>query len=149
MGRVSTAVGTVCGAGYAPVAPGTVGSLVAAAAWYLWYPSHTTQWVVCAVVIAVGWWAAHVVSRRSNQEDPSEVIIDEVAGMWLALAALPRTVPVVVIAFLLFRALDITKIPPMKQLERVPGGSGIMLDDLAAGLITHGILVVGLRLWGG
>ena len=69
--------------------------------------------------------------------NPSEIVVDEAVGMWLALAGLPRHGAILFLAFLLFRCFDIAKFPPMKQLERLPGGVGIMLDDIAAGLLTR------------
>lgn len=139
-------IGTLCGIGTVRVAPGTVASLVTAGVWYWWYPSVWIQWVVCGVVIVVGTWAADGLAKDMQQHDPSQVVIDECAGMWVALAGFPRSLPLVCAAFLLFRCLDIVKGPPMTQLERVPGGAGIMLDDLAAGLITRVALVIGLAL---
>jgi phosphatidylglycerophosphatase A len=68
--------------------------------------------------------------------------------MWLVLVGLPKSPLVLLIGFLLFRILDIGKFPPMKQLERLPGGWGIMLDDVAAGVIARLLLVVGLVLMG-
>ena len=141
---LSWVVGTIFGIGYAPVAPGTVASVVAASLWYWWYPTHWVQWAVCGVAIVAGTWAGDRLARRFLANDPSQVVIDEFAGMWVALVALPRSLPVLCVALLLFRALDIAKIPPMKQLERLPGGVGIMADDVVAGLIVR--IVIGISL---
>ena len=142
-------IGTVFGAGYSPVAPGTAGSLVAVAVWWLWFPETSIQWSIAVVATVVGLWASHELSRQEADKDPSKVVIDEFAGMWIALAGLPHTLTAAFAAFLIFRALDITKIPPMKQLERLPGGLGIMADDIAAGMITRAIVGIGLVLAGG
>ena len=145
MRQLSRVIGTMGGIGYIPLAPGTVASVATAGLWYWWYPSHGVQWVVCLVAIVAGIWAAGAVAQDVKRKDPSEVVIDEFAGMWLALAGLPKSLPLMCIALLLFRCLDIVKVPPMKQLERLPGGTGIVLDDIAAGLLTHLVLVIGLR----
>lgn len=142
--RLARWIATGCGLGYAPVASGTVASAAAAVAWYILPLGEEAQWVLALLAALLGWWAADAVAKQAGDPDPSIVVIDELAGMWLALAGLPHTVPVVCAAFLLFRVLDIGKFPPMKQLERLPGGIGIMLDDVAAGLISRAILGVTL-----
>ena len=148
MRRLSSVIGTLCGIGYVPVAPGTAASIVAAGLWYWWYPGPVVQWVVCGVAIVVGLWASGSVAKQTQKEDPSEVVIDEFAGMWLVLAGLPKSLLLLCVAFMLFRVFDIIKPPPMKQLERIPGGAGIMLDDVAAGLISRLIVIIGLSLAG-
>jgi phosphatidylglycerophosphatase A len=76
--------------------------------------------------------------------DPSSVVIDEVAGMWIALFLLPRSIPVAVCTFILFRLLDIVKPQPARALERIPNGWGIMLDDVVAGLYANLIMQLSL-----
>ncbi len=78
--------------------------------------------------------------ETTGKSDPSEVVIDELAGQWFALIALPHTIGYGIAAFVLFRIFDIFKPPPIKQLERLPGGWGVMLDDVAAGVMTCTIL---------
>ncbi len=145
MNAMAWIVATVGGVGYAPIASGTVASLVAAALWYVLPWSGTTQWVACGVVVLAGVWASGRLALRLKDDDPSIVVIDEVAGMWLALAALPKTAGIIIAGFLLFRFFDIGKFPPMKQLEHLHGGWGIMLDDVAAGLISR--VVLGVLIW--
>jgi phosphatidylglycerophosphatase A len=145
---LSNGIATCCGIGTVPFAPGTVASVVAAAGWYWWYPSHGLQWVLCLLLIVAGIIATEVFVKHVKQKDPPEVVIDEVAGMWLALSGLPRTLLVVSLGLLVFRLLDISKVPPIKWLERLPGGIGIMGDDLAAGLLTHLVLMAGLGMLG-
>lgn len=135
------------GIGRVPLAPGTLASAAAAAVWYLIVPALWVQGLVCGVVIVTGVLAAGRAAKHLGDPDPAEVVIDEVAGMWLALLGCPRTLPVLVVAFLVFRGLDILKCFPMKQLERLPGGLGIMLDDVAAGLITRLILTIALAVF--
>ena len=137
---------TVFGLGYAPIASGTVASAAAALLWYYFPLPHVWQWLIAGDLMIVGLWAANRTAADVRDQDPSIVVIDEVAGMWIALAAAPRTIPVVITAFCLFRLFDIGKWPPMRQMERLPGGWGIMMDDVVAGLITRACLALGL-LW--
>jgi len=103
------------------------------------------------VAVVVGTWAAGAEARRRRGTDPGPVVVDEVAGQWLnfliALLFLPETysAPVVVLAvagFFIFRFFDIFKPWPVRQLESLPGGFGIMVDDLAAGIYSGGCLLV-------
>jgi phosphatidylglycerophosphatase A len=147
-------VGTFFGAGLMRPGPGTYGSCAAVALWYgaihLWHPSFGAQiWgtVLAAVVAtAIGIPAASIVARESGREDPGHVVIDEVAGQLIALIAMPADWQHAVIGLLLFRAFDITKPPPVRQLEKLHGGAGIMLDDVAAGVLALGVGLL-VRVW--
>jgi len=136
--------------GYAPKAPGTAGSLAALViAWAL----HTYAGVSAigmaglAVLLAVpGVWAAGVVARESGRKDPQIVVVDEVMGQWMTLAgATVLNWKSWLLAFLLFRLFDIWKPPPVRQLERLPGGIGIVADDAMAGV--YGALVLFAAGW--
>jgi phosphatidylglycerophosphatase A len=130
-------VATWFGAGLMPFASGTWGSLAALPfAWVI----HT-WWGAAGLIVATiaatvaGIWASNVLSARSSVADPGFIVIDEVAAMFLTLAAAPRTWWAYAIGFLLFRAADIVKPWPASWCDReVHGGLGVMLDDLVAGL---------------
>jgi len=133
------------GAGLSPAAPGTVGSLAAVAlAWILvnyagWGQVHFIILSIAALGPAV--WAAHRATDGGRDKDPSWVVIDEVAGQWVAVAGLTvYNWKSLLAAFLLFRLLDIVKPPPVRWLERIPGGAGIVADDVAAGAIVALVL---------
>ncbi|MBN1586809.1 MAG: phosphatidylglycerophosphatase A [Candidatus Omnitrophica bacterium] len=147
--KIPTLIATVAGAGYSPVASGTVGSAVVAAAWFLAQPGMTAQWIVLLALILVGWWSSEVVAKDSGVKDPSIIVVDEAAGMWIALLGVPHSLPVVLAAFLLFRFFDIVKCTPMKQAESLPGGLGIMADDVLAGAIARMLLIPLLMVFGG
>ncbi len=138
-------VATGAGSGYAPIAPGTVGSAVGL---LLYLPlaglGGATYLAVVGGISALGVWAAERAERLFGQRDDGRITIDEVAGMLLSLAFLPCRLDVVVAAFLLFRVFDITKPPPARAAESLPGGLGVMTDDLVAGLYAN---VVGQLLW--
>lgn len=134
---LTKAIATVGGTGYSPIAPGTLGSLVGlGVAWVLsGDPRH--QIIGCGVAIVLALWSAGPTARAMKDPDPRPVVIDEVAGMMAAAALLPVSARSYLVAFLLFRVLDIAKPPPLRQVQRLPGSWGILLDDLGAGLAAH------------
>lgn len=147
-------VATFFGAGYGKPGPGTWGSVAAvllwaACAWGL-HPTPDTLFLILLAGIAfsimVGVPAATIVARESGRKDPQFVVIDEVAGQWIALLGCPFDLRHAAIALVLFRLFDITKPFPARQLESLPGGWGIVFDDVAAGLYAWGIAAL-LRIW--
>jgi len=144
-------VATFFGIGRLKPGPGTWGSLATVILW--WFLSHwiATQWqilfVIClaAVAVALGVPAATAVSRAYAKKDPQFVVIDEVAGQLIALIAVPVSWKSLLLGFILFRGFDIVKPPPVRQLERLPEGSGIVLDDVAAGIYALAIMQLLLR----
>ena len=124
------------GAGLSPIAPGTAGSLAALpfAVGFAWI-GGTALLAFCTVLaLLAGIWASNAVVRTSGSRDPGEIVIDEVAGQWLALTFLPLDLLAYVLGFALFRAFDIVKPWPASWIDReMHGGLGIMLDDIIAG----------------
>lgn len=147
-------VATFFGAGYGKPGPGTWGSVAALLLWagYAWalHPTPQTLLIVLLVGIAlsllVGVPASTIAARESGREDPGFVVVDEVAGQWIALIGCPFDLRHSLIALILFRLFDITKPFPARQLENLPEGWGIMFDDVAAGLYAWGIGAL-LRIW--
>jgi phosphatidylglycerophosphatase A len=146
----STLVATFFGAGRFRPAPGTWGSAAAVLIWATvarWTASDF-QWVVLAglalLAIATGIPAATRFARASQLKDPQSVVIDEVAGQWITMLFAPVSWKTLLVGFILFRAFDILKPPPVRQLERLPEGTGIVMDDIAAGL--YALLVMQLIL---
>jgi phosphatidylglycerophosphatase A len=137
-GALATCLATGFGSGYAPIAPGTAGSAVGL---LLFLPLQrlTAPWqmLVTALVFAVGVGASTHVARRVSRKDPGIVVVDEIVGMWVSLLFLPFTPAAAVLGFLLFRLLDVRKPYPARQLEALPGGLGIMADDLMAGIYAN------------
>jgi len=139
-------VATAFGAGYSPIAPGTAGSLVGLA--LFWPLQLAAPWVQLLVTVAAyfaGVAASTRLARRLGRKDPGAAVVDEVVGMWLALLFLPFTPATAVAAFLLFRVLDVFKPYPARQLESLPGGWGIMTDDVMAGVYANLLLQAVLR----
>ncbi len=148
-------VATLGGLGRAPLAPGTLGSLAGLAlAGGLGLAGG--PWLVAAGAVAVsciGVWAAGLAEARLARRDPPAVVVDEVAGQLVSLLFLPLSPAAFAAGFLLFRLLDIFKPYPIRRLERLAGGSGIMADDLLAGVYAN-LLQQALRWtwpgwWGG
>ena len=133
-------VATFFGAGRLPAAPGTWGSAATVLLWWVitrWLPS---PWqpegaaALAALAILVGIPAATRVARELGRKDPGCVVIDEVVGQLITLIAVPVSWKTLLAGFILFRAFDTTKPPPVRQLERLPEGTGIVVDDIGAGI---------------
>jgi phosphatidylglycerophosphatase A len=101
--------------------------------------------LLACLAVTLGIPAATRVARESGVTDPSFVVIDEVAGQLIALIAAPVRWKTLLAGFILFRAFDIVKPPPLRLLEKIPGGAGIMLDDVGAGLYALAILQAALH----
>ena len=129
-------VGTAVGVGLFPVAPATAASLVAVVVyWALPISGVSPAFLgLVAASLLVGPWACGSLASGADP-DPKRAVWDEVAGMWLTCLFLPKTLPWLAAAFLLFRALDVLKPWPIRQYERLPGGYGVMADDVAAGVL--------------
>jgi phosphatidylglycerophosphatase A len=136
-------IATAGGAGYSPLAPGTCGTAVTLPlAWVLSGADLPIYAVLCVGVIVVGIWAAGVADQAWGSHDSGRIVIDEVAGYLVTVALVDRSDPWVLgIGFVVFRALDIIKPPPVRWLdEHVPGGAGVVLDDVAAGVMGAAIM---------
>ena len=144
MRRVGVLVATVGGAGYFPVAPGTVGSAVGVGMYLLLPPAWLLP--VTGFVTLLGIWASGEAARHFGREDPGPVVVDEVAGQLLTLVFTGVGVRGAILGFLLFRILDIVKPWPANRFERLPGGVGIMADDLMAGVYGNILMQLAVRL---
>ena len=141
------AIGTFFGVGLLKPGPGTYGSISAVLLWYaaahILHPAPAALAIgtTIAAILAklIGIPAATIVANESGREDPGHVVIDEVAGQLIALIAIPADWQHAALSLLLFRFFDILKPPPVRQLERLHGGTGIMLDDVGAGLYALAI----------
>ena len=143
--RAAFAIATWFGCGYAPVAPGTAGSLAALGIAYVlavsaaWRTFHFGLLALALLPVAI--WSAGVTARESKLKDPGIVVVDEVLGQWITLVgALALNWKSWLAAFFLFRLFDIWKPAPVRQLEALPSGTGIVADDIMAGV--YGALVL-------
>ena len=153
MRRLARLIATAGGVGYVPIAPGTAGSLIGCLlAW--WWPWPGTS-PISVIAMAAAAWLGALASTAAEQDlqrhDPPCIVIDEVVAMWMTILLRPFALPpgrntdpveallygiVSPLAFLLFRLFDIVKPPPLKRLAQLPGGWGVMADDLGAALYT-------------
>lgn len=141
-GLVARFLATACFSGHLPLAPGTWGALLASGLAYLFLPSYWVwQLSVIFAIFLLGVWAS-TEAEKLYGHDGRPIVIDEVSGMLVALFLLPQTVVLYLVAFVLFRFFDIVKPPPSRRLESLPGGWGVMMDDLIAGIYAF----VGMRL---
>ena len=150
--RWATLTATFLGIGHIHPGPGTWGSATTVLLWALLSYALSPQLRLPALislallVILIGIPAATQVSRANGGKDPQFVVIDEVAGQLIALIAVPLSWKTFLAGFILFRVFDIIKPPPVRQLERLPEGTGIVLDDVAAGIYALAVMQVLLRL---
>jgi phosphatidylglycerophosphatase A len=145
--KTSKLIATCLGCGYFPIAPGTVGSLAALViALPLHYFAGFSGWrfaVLAAAGFAPAVWAATRTARAVGAKDPGIVVIDEVIGQWITLAGAPAdNWKTWLGAFILFRLFDIWKPPPVRQLENLPEGLGIVADDVMAGVYAALVLLL-------
>ena len=135
------------GLGLSPIAPGTVGSLLGVAlAWLTLDLDLVMQIGIAAALFVAGIWICGNSSRRLGQHDPGGIVWDEIAAMYATLLVAPATITAWILAFGLFRAFDIVKPWPIRELDhRLGGGLGIMLDDLVAAL--YAAILLALYRW--
>ncbi len=145
--KLARFIGTGFYSGYVPVASGTVGTFVAVFIYYVLKEIDflkTADWSTYLLflfwITVIGIWAADVLAKETKMKDPSIIVIDEIVGFFFAVAFLPPTTAYIIAAFILFRILDVLKPPPAKQSEDLPGGFGVMTDDIICGIATSLIL---------
>ncbi|MFQ6617515.1 MAG: phosphatidylglycerophosphatase A [Fidelibacterota bacterium] len=142
MNRLTSHLATGFILGYAPLAPGTAGSLFSLLVFVLLPPLSLFTFIS---IILIAFFIGVVVSGRVEKDsgkDPSIVVIDEIVGMWIALVALPRNWVYMLASFFLFRILDIIKPFPARRSQNLPGGWGIMIDDLIAAIYANALLQI-------
>jgi phosphatidylglycerophosphatase A len=132
--------------GYFPVASGTIATILAVGLYLLVAPLNTPSHdfffyaVLLAGLTMIGVWASGLAERIHGEKDSHKIVIDEIVGYGYAMILLPTTWKTVLGAFLLFRVFDVLKPFPIRRLQRLPGGIGVMIDDILAGLYTCAIL---------
>ena len=134
-------IATVFYIGKLPLAPGTWGSLITLVLlWFILPISYVSHVSFIIVTFIIGLYSSTIVSKALNDHDPSEIIIDEVLGMAIALFMLPQNIILYLLAFFIFRFLDIMKPSFINDVQKLPDGWGIMFDDIVAGSFTWGIM---------
>jgi len=141
MMTVQQTIASCAGIGYIK-GGGTIAAAVSCLPWYMAQTTGSFEWLAFAITVAVtvlGIWAAKGVEKDWGK-DSSRVVIDEVAGMMISLLFVPVTIPYIITGFVLFRLLDITKPLFIRKTETLPGGWGVMMDDVLAGVYTNLLL---------
>ncbi len=136
---------TFLGVGFFPVAPGTAATAAGIVLVFLFHSSLIGYLVAMFSLLIIAVPVCSYMEKQLNQKDPGMLVIDEVVGIMVALVGLPLRSSVVIVGFFLFRALDMFKIYPVNKFEGLPGGLGIMFDDVMAGLYTNIILHIAIR----
>jgi len=147
--RLSKVIASGFGTGFLPLAPGTWASAIAVGLWFLTGKffdfTPLLQLVICSLGILAGFYTCIRLEEEWGK-DPSQIVIDEWAGMWISVLFLPFEIPYMLAAFVLFRVLDIWKPLYIGRMEKISGGSGVMLDDILAGLTVCLLLHLFIRL---
>jgi phosphatidylglycerophosphatase A len=136
--KFSEFFGTICYVGHIPFAPGTFGSLVALIAWYYLKPflSDPLFLLITGAIFFFGIVVTDILITVWDDEDPKQVVIDEWVGMWISLYLVPHSIKWGLIAFLLFRIFDIFKPGPVQAMDDMHDATGVMMDDVVAGVLT-------------
>lgn len=140
--RITKGILTLFGIGYLPLAPGTFASVVAVLFYFVIRNNLFLYLTSTAFLVIIGFVVSRDAEKIFKEKDPKEVVIDEFCGMLVAYMLVPFTTPNVIWGFIIFRIFDILKVYPLERLERLKKGRGIMLDDLAAGVLTNILLQV-------
>lgn len=135
---LSKIISTFFGVGYLPQFPGTAASALTVVAYY--FLLYRLNWVIFILLIIsiflIGVYFSNILQKDSDEEDPSKIVIDEVSGQLAGIFLVPPRLVYLILAFFIFRYLDIVKPFSLKKVETLPGGWGVMGDDLVAGIIT-------------
>ena len=146
-------IGTGFGSGFSPFAPGTAGALLATIIWliavYVLPFSYVFYFTLALVILftILGIWSADKLEKYWG-EDPSRVVVDEMVGVWIPLLAVPadNIWPYAIASFVLFRFFDILKPLGIRKMEDLPGGTGVMMDDILSGIYSI-IILLAVRCW--
>lgn len=148
MNSISKFISTLFGIGYFPKAPGTMGTAFAAVLYYVLIQlGWGNSWLALACTLALALVSVFFISRAEKDlgHDAGSIVIDELIGYFIAIMFLPQNLAVVIAAFILFRIFDIFKPEPVKFLEKLPTGWGVMADDIMAGIYANVVLQILVR----
>ena len=145
MNRVAAEwIGTVFYIGKLPLAPGTWASIFAVLCWYFLFQSvnHFVLPAISIFLFLIGGIASDTIVKDTKEHDPSRIVIDEWVGQWVALSMMPINIRTGVVAFVAFRIFDIIKPGPVRKMENISGGWGIMADDVMAGIMAYFVVLI-------
>jgi phosphatidylglycerophosphatase A len=149
--RLAYFIATAAFVGRVPIAPGTAGSVAGLVVYAAvrFFGRAEIEAAAIVLTMALGVWSAEIAERLLGGKDPGPVVIDEVLGMLVTLAFLDVNIAGAIVGFLLFRLFDVIKPYPAARLERLPGGFGVMMDDLMAALYAHAVMWMLVALYPG
>lgn len=135
--------------GYTPIAPGTAGSLIGV---IIYLGMHRLSWLpYLLILIALAFFGIWISNKATiyffKEKDSKKIVIDEIIGFLIAMFLIPFTFKFILVAFIVFRVIDILKPFPLRRLEKLPGGWGVMCDDFLAGVYAN-LIIQAIRLWG-
>ncbi len=151
MYKLSEYISTLFGIGYFPKAPGTAGTLFAAIVYFIlpdqWFYSWQNSILALIAILICSIISVFFISKAEIGlgHDNGKIVLDEFWGYFIAVLFLPKTLPVIIAAFVLFRIFDILKPEPVDVLQKLPGGWGVMADDIMAGVYSNIILQLAIR----
>lgn len=141
MRKIYKYIATLFIIGYIPYAQGTIASALAAV-FYILFKDSYFYYLSIAVILVVGFWSSERSADEFKVKDPPEIVIDEFSSMLLVNLFMPYSITRLITGFVLFRVFDILKTPPLRKLESLPKGSGIMMDDIGAAIYANLILQI-------
>lgn len=143
MSPIARLIATGIFIGYIPWAPGTAGSMLGLLVYWSIPDNHSffSLFVIIALFL-LGAWSSSIVEEESGQKDNQIIVIDEIVGMLVTVAFFEKNLKILIIGFFLFRFFDILKLYPAGKLERIPGGWGVMIDDIMAGIYAAIVLKI-------
>lgn len=147
MKKLYILLGTVAGVGYIPFLPGTLGTMVGVAIYVMFsrfFPQTISYIMMLAVFLAGGIWVSTKCNQHFEGDDNSSIVIDELVGFLITMFLVPFSLRFILLGFILFRVIDITKPFKIGRIEKISGGWGIMGDDIAAGILAN-LIIQALR----
>ena len=136
MNRLAHFIASICYIGYFPIASGTFASFVALLIWWFFVTNIYLQLVIIALTIFLGTYASYLTEKLYNSKDPSFIVVDEFAGMFISLFLVPKNIYLYIFAFILFRVLDVIKPSYIDTVQKYKYGIGVMADDILAGILS-------------
>ncbi len=136
MNRLAHFIASICYIGYFPIASGTFASIVALLIWWFFVTNIYLQLVIIALTIFLGTYASYLTEKLYNSKDPSFIVVDEFAGMFISLFLVPKNIYLYIFAFILFRVLDVIKPSYIDTVQKYKYGIGVMADDILAGILS-------------
>lgn len=135
--KLAEFIATIGYAGYFPIASGTLGSILGMILYYFVKDNCISYLIAASLLFALGFIASDVHEKHTGKKDPHEVIIDEAAGIFIVYLFIPFSVTLFIAGFFIYRIFDVLKPFPIRRLERLPGGIGIMADDILAAIYAN------------